>query len=198
MNILLIVLLTIAGLVALLLIVAAFSKKSYSMEESISITQPVDVVFNHIRHLKNQEHYNKWVMMDPLSLKTYTGRDGTVGAIQAWDSKNKQVGKGEQEIKALIDGKRIDFEIRFFRPFKGVSPAYFLTEPEGKGSTRVRWGFSGVMPYPMNIILLFINIPRIMAGDMRTSLTTLKNVVEQKSQTKNHREYETANNQKVY
>jgi hypothetical protein len=198
MNTLLIIILAVAGLVALLLIVAAFSKKSYSMEESISIGQPVDTVFNYIRFLKNQEQYNKWVMMDPMAVKTYKGKDGEIGAIQTWNSKNKQVGEGEQEIKGIAECKRIDFEIRFFRPFKGISPAYFITEKQGEASTGVRWGFSGTMPYPMNIMLLFIDIPGIMSADMKTSLGTLKNVLEQKSQSKNHREYETSNYQKVH
>jgi len=34
----------------------------------------------------------------------YTGNDGTVGFVLAWDSTNKSVGKGEQEITNVEEG----------------------------------------------------------------------------------------------
>ena len=65
MNIILIILGSIGGLVLLLLIIALFTKRSYTIERSIIVSKPNNEVFNYVRFLKNQDHFNKWVMMDP-------------------------------------------------------------------------------------------------------------------------------------
>ncbi len=44
-------------------------------------------------------------MTDPLMKKQFKGTDGTVGFLYAWDSQNNEVGKGEQEIERIKDGK---------------------------------------------------------------------------------------------
>ena len=90
------ILLVILGLVALVLIVAAFTPKKYSLSRNIVINKPRAQVFDYIKHLKNQDQYNKWVMADPNMEKKYSGTDGTVGFIYAWDG-NKKAGKGEEE-----------------------------------------------------------------------------------------------------
>src|SRR5262245_44520639 len=101
MDILLAILFVIAGLIALVLIIALFSKKEYAVERQITIGKSRQKVFDYIRFLKNQEQYSKWVMMDPNVRRDYRGTDGTVGFVAAWDSDIKDVGKGEQEIKNL-------------------------------------------------------------------------------------------------
>jgi uncharacterized protein YndB with AHSA1/START domain len=178
MNILIIVVLVIAGLIALLLIVALFIRKEYAIERQITIGTSRQNVFDYIKYLKNQDHYSKWVMMDPNARKTFKGTDATVGFVSAWDSDNKHVGKGEQEIKRIKEGERIDIEIRFEKPFKSVSPAYMITETLSDNASKVRWGFVGKMAYPMNVMLLFINLPELLGKDLEISLTNLKTQLE--------------------
>jgi len=178
MDILLAILFVIAGLIALILIIALFSKKEYAVERQITISKPRQKVFDYIRFLKNQEQYSKWVMMDPNVRREYRGTDGTVGFVAAWDSDIKDVGQGEQEIKNLKEGERMDLELRFVKPFKSVSPAYMITETVADSTTQVRWGFNGKMSYPMNAMLLFINIPELLGKDLETSLNNLKGVLE--------------------
>jgi uncharacterized protein YndB with AHSA1/START domain len=177
MNILIIILLVILGIIALLLIIALFTRKEYAIERQITIRESNQNVFDYIKQLKNQDYYSKWVMMDPHIRKTFSGTDATVGFVSAWDSDNRNVGKGEQEIKGIKEGERIDYEIRFEKPFKGVSPAYMKTE-EISGGTTVKWGFAGKMAYPMNAMLLFINIPEMLSKDLDISLENLKTLLE--------------------
>ena len=73
--------------------------------------EPGQEVYDYLKFLNNMKYYNKWVMADPNAKMTTKGTDGTVGFISAWDSENKQVGKGEEEIIKLVDGESIDFEI---------------------------------------------------------------------------------------
>ncbi len=171
--------LIIPGAVILLpLILALFTKKDYAVERSITINRPRDEVFEYIKLLKNQNNYSKWATMDPLMDKTYTGTDGTVGFISAWESKNKDVGKGEQEIKNITESERIDFELRFHEPFESTEKAYMTTENIAEQQTLVKWGFNGHMNYPSNLMLLFMDFDKMIGGDLETGLETLKKIQE--------------------
>ena len=128
MQILKIILLVIVVIIAIPLIIALFVSNDYKITRSIIINKPQQEVFDYIKLIKNQEQYSKWVMTDPNMKKTFTGPDGTVGFIYAWDSKNKQAGKGEQEIKKINDGEGIDIEVRFEKPFKGIANTPIHTE----------------------------------------------------------------------
>lgn len=110
--------------------------------------------------------------------KTFTGVDGTVGAISAWESSDKNVGVGEQEIKKIIEGERIDFELRFKVPFESTDHAYFTTEAISLRETRVKWGFNGKMPYPMNLMLPFMGMEDVLGKDLLAGLNSLKVILE--------------------
>jgi hypothetical protein len=111
--------------------------------------------------------------------KTFTGTDGTVGAIAGWDSKDKNVGVGEQEIKKIVEGKRIDFELRFKVPFESTDNAYMITEAVSTNQTKVKWGFDGKMPYPMNLMLPIMNMEEMLGKDLQDGLNNLKAVLEE-------------------
>ena len=116
--------------------------------------------------------------MDPAMKKEYRGTDGTVGFISTWDSTNKKVGKGEQEIVTILDGERIDFNLRFIKPFPGEAKAYMSTESIDENKTQVRWGLESGMKYPLNIMLLFMNMDKMMGNDLETGLANLKAILE--------------------
>ncbi len=96
------------SIIALLLLAAAIMKKEISISSEIIINRSQAEVFNYIKHIKNQEHYSKWVMADPNSKITYTRTDGTVGFKSAWNSQMKNVGVGEQEITKITEGIVLD------------------------------------------------------------------------------------------
>jgi uncharacterized protein YndB with AHSA1/START domain len=179
MNILLIILEVVAGLIGLLLVIALFTKKSYSIARETVISKPVTEVFNYVKCLKNQDHFNKWVMTDPDMKRDFKGTDGTVGFVYAWNG-NKKAGEGEQEITNVVEGKRMDSQVRFVRPFKGVSETYYETDSQSPNQTKVSWGVSGKMNYPMNIMLLIMNMEKMMGKDMETSFGNLKEILEKK------------------
>lgn len=176
MKILKIILAIIIIIVVIVLLIALFVKKEYVVDEQIVINRPSNEVFDYIKLIKNQGNYNKWVMMDPNVRRTYTGTDGTVGFVATWDSDNKNVGKGAQEIRMISEGQRIDLEVRFEKPFKNTANVYMTTQPEPGNATKVRWVMEGKNPYPMNIMNLFI--PSMLGKDLATSLNNLKNVLE--------------------
>ncbi len=179
MNILLTILSVIVAIIMLFLIIALFVKKEYAVERSITIHKPKQEVFNYIRSLKNQDNFSKWASMDPNMKKEFKGTDGTVGFISAWEG-NKKVGKGEQEIKKITEGDQVDFELRFIKPFPGIANAYMQTAAAGDTQTAVKWGIDSKMKYPMNLMLLFMNMDKLIGNDFATGLANLKNILENK------------------
>ncbi len=177
MTILIIILSSIAGLIALLLIIALFVKKDYSISRSITIVKTPKEVFNYIRYLKNQKEYSKWVMTDPDKKEEFRGTDGEVGIVYYWNG-NQQAGEGEQEITAIKENERIDIEVRFVRPFAGLATTPFVLESAGDNKTKVVWGMTSAMKYPMNIMLLFLNMEKMLGNDLEISLNNLKRILE--------------------
>ncbi len=178
MRILKIIAFAILGIVSLLLVIALFVKKEYAVEREITINKPKTVVFDYIKYLRNQDNYSKWATMDPAMKKDFRGTDGEVGFVSAWDSEKDDVGKGEQEITKIEDGRRIDFELRFIEPFEATDNAYMVTESVDDSFTNVKWGFYGKMKYPMNLMLLFMDMEGMLGGDLEQGLNNLKGVLE--------------------
>ena len=179
MKFLKIILIAFLIAVAVLLLTALFLPSSYQVERSVSIAKAKDQVFSYLVLLKNQDNFSVWMALDPQTKKSYSGEDGTVGFVSAWHSENDEVGSGEQEIKAIKPGERIDYELRFLAPFQSVSPAYLLTESTGPEQTRVSWGFKGEMPYPTNLLLLVMDMQQMIGDDLQQGLDNLKVLLEQ-------------------
>ena len=175
MNILIIILLVIGGIIGLLLIIALFMKKDYNIHCEVIINAPKQKVFDYVKQLKNQDNFNKWVMVDPSMKRDFKGTDGTAGFIYGWNG-NKNAGEGEQEIKAITEGKSIETEIRFVRPFTSIAYANMATESVSDNQTKVTWSNASTMKYPLNIMLSMIE--KMLAKDMDTSLLNLKNILE--------------------
>lgn len=167
----------LAGIIALVLIIALFMTKGYKTHKEVVIQAPKPKVFDYIKQIRNQDHFNKWLMLDPNMKKKYKGVDGTVGFIYGWNG-NKEGGEGEQEIKAISEGNNIDMELRFVRPFGGVAYAKMATESLSDNQTKVIWNTSSTMKYPMNVMLPMI--VNMLQKDMAKSLTSLKTILEKK------------------
>lgn len=171
-----IVLYVILGVIALVLLVALVSGKELNIEHTVTINKSKDEVFDYIKHLKNQDNFSVWALMDPNMKKTYTGTDAQVGFVSAWDSNHKNVGAGEQEIKEIVPGESVTYELRFLRPMQDVAKAKMWVADAGSNQTNVSWGFYSTMKFPMNAM------KPIMKGMLMKSLTNglsnLKGVLE--------------------
>ena len=119
-------------------------------------------------------------MTDPTMKKTLTGVDGTKGFVYAWDSANKNAGAGAQEIIDIKEGLRIDYELRFERPFKNTSYSSLILTATAPEQTTVTWNFSGNLKYPINLMHQLLNLSKMLGKDMDTSLNHLKTILEKK------------------
>lgn len=165
-------------LIVIVFIVASMVSGTYDVERTVTIEQPKTIVYDYIKYLRNQDNYSKWANIDPNMKKSFSGEDGTVGFISAWDSDHKDVGKGEQEIVKIDEGARIDYEIRFLEPWESTSPAFMSVDSVDSLSTNVTWGFHGEMPMPMNLMLLFMDMEEVLGNDLAEGLDNLKAILE--------------------
>ena len=146
------------------------------IEKSTQIARPLKEVFDYLKRTKNQDNFSVWNMTDPTMNKKYLGNDGTVGFIYRWDSTNKNVGAGEQEITHIEDGKRIAYEIRFFRPMKNVGKVSFLFSPMGNGGTSLTWVFDSPSKFPFSLLSPIFK--RMLGKDLERGLANLKGILE--------------------
>ena len=176
MGILLTILAVIAGIIALLLIVALLTKKEFTLEKKVVINRSKQDVFNYLKLIRNQEKYSVWVMKDPNVKIVYTGIDGTVGFTSSWESNDKNVGVGEQEITKLKDGESMEVEIRFKKPFEATNYSSTTLTNMGDAQTKLTQVFYGKSKFPMNLMNLMMD--KMVGGDMQKNLENLKNNLE--------------------
>lgn len=168
----------IIGLIVALILVLSFTADTdFEMERSVVIDKPKEEVFDYVKYLRNQYHFSVWGALDPDMKQEFRGTDGTVGFVSAWEG-NEDAGAGEQEIIGLVEGERIDYELRFFEPFESTSYAYMKTDAVSEDQTRVTWGMFGSFPRPMNIMLLFFDLEDAIGSDYETGLQNLKVLLE--------------------
>ena len=180
MNILIIILLVLAGVIALLLVLGLFMRKNHYVKREVILSVPRQKVFDFIKLLKNQEKFNTHAAEDADRIKEFKGTDGTVGFIYSW-SGNKKAGKGEKEIKNIIEGKSIESEIRFVKPMVASATIIMETESLPGEQTRVSWSNAGTLKYPINIMIPMME--KMLPKEMDKSLLALKNILENEQNT---------------
>lgn len=178
MKILKPLLIAIVVIIAIPLIAALFLKNEFNVSREIIIDKSKQEVWDYSKYLKNQNDWSVWGTMDPQMKVSFKGNDGEVGFISAWESEHDSVGKGEQEITKIEDGRRIDYELRFLEPMAATNYAYMTFDSLDVAKTKVTWGFSGKMPYPMNAITLFVDFDEMLGKDFSQGLANLKAKLE--------------------
>jgi len=173
-----IILYVVLGIVLLILLLGLIVSKDMSYEKSIPINATIDKVWNNVSSHKSMNHWSPWNEKDPNMTKTLTGTDGTMGAKQAWKSDVKGVGEGSQTITKLDEPNLMETRLEFLKPFKSTADAYVKLSKEGN-NTKASWGFKSTMPYPMNIMKLFMNFKKAMDADFGSGLKKLKMLCEE-------------------
>lgn len=172
--------LVLAAIIVLLLVTALFVDGKYAIEREVTINKAKQEVFDYVKYLKNQNEFSVWAKIDPAMKTEFRGEDGTVGFVSAWDSENPKAGKGEQKIVKIADGERIDYEIHFIEPMESTDYAYLTFAAVDDSTTAVKWGFRGEMKYPMNLMLLTMDMEKMLAPDLQNGLNNLKGIMETK------------------
>ncbi|MEO6220262.1 MAG: SRPBCC family protein [Ginsengibacter sp.] len=150
--------------------------KEMIIEKNVSINRNINEIFNYLKQTKNQDNFSEWNMKDPNMKKEYAGTDGTKGFIYSWDSKDKSVGAGSQEITDITEGSRIDYQLRFLRPMQNTATSAFILDTAGENNTSVTWKFQSKSKFPMSLFASFFK--KILGKQLNKSLENLKAVLE--------------------
>jgi hypothetical protein len=146
------------------------------IEKSIEINKSSKLVFDYLKMTKNQDYFSVWNMADPTMRKEYKGLDGTLGFVYGWDSTNKNVGAGEQEITGIDDGKSIEYKIRFFRPMQNTGISKFEIITKGADASSVVWIFDSPSKFPMSLLSPIFK--KMLGKDIEKGLGNLKAILE--------------------
>jgi uncharacterized protein YndB with AHSA1/START domain len=151
-------------------------KKEHYVIREITINAPQQKVYDFLKLFKNQDKFNKWAQADPNRNWEYKGTDGTEGFIISWSGNNK-AGKGEKEIMKLVEGKRIETQIRFTKPMTTTANINMEIIFLANNQTKVSMSNAGVLKYPMNLFIPLAekNFPK----DIDSSLLVLKSILEE-------------------
>jgi uncharacterized protein YndB with AHSA1/START domain len=158
-------------------VLGIISPKKFIVERSIIVNKGRFEVFDKIRSLKTHKEWNPWAKKDPSIVYDFKGVDGTEGFISHWVG-NNQVGEGEQEIKQIVEGERIDYEIRFKSPFETTSYSTLTTTEEGDSKTKLTWSMRGQMNFPFNVIFKILKMQEKLEYDFEEGTNVLKAILE--------------------
>ena len=152
---------------------------AYSVEREVTVNKSKEEVFAYLKILKNQNEWGPWYKRDPGMQQEFRGTDGQPGFVVSWKG-NSETGTGEQEIKNVAEGQRIDTELRFKEPWESKANTYITTESTGENQTKVKWGMNGEVPRPMNVLLRLYSMDQLIGKDYQEGLDTLKTKLEAK------------------
>ncbi len=167
-------------LIATIAVLVFVLPTDFRVEREITINKPANEIYTYARFLKNQNQWGPWHKKEPTMKQEFRGTDGEVGFVSYWKGESPEVGEGEQEIKKLTPDSRIDTELRFKQPFESKSDAYMTLEQVAANQTKVKWGFTGSMPRPMNLFMLLVDMDKEVGKDFDDGLASLKTIVESK------------------
>ena len=179
--------LKVVGAVVVLLVVVvavlAFTMPTHvSVTRSTKIDAPADYVMKHVNNFAQINAWSPWMDKDPEMTSSIEGEDGQVGTVYSW-SGNEDVGKGEQTLTEISDGKVVS-HLHFITPFEGEANAT-TTFSEVDGMTEVSWAYDSEMPIPMNVMGLFMDMEEMLGPDFQKGMDNLKALVESNKSSKN-------------
>lgn len=163
----------------LILVLGLILKKDYSIVRKIIIKKPRQIVFEYIKLLRNQNEYSYYNKKDPQTIKSYSGEDGQVGFTYTWSCKNNAIGTGTQTISKINEGELLRCDILFTKPLKLKSIAEIALISTNENETKVTWSFTSHYKFPLNVLIFFVNLEKLIGNDIASSLTVLREKIEQ-------------------
>ena len=163
------------GILALVLILGLFARKSYVIERSIEIAAPKALVMDQVRYFRKFDKWSPWKILDPDRKVNFEGADGEPGAMYKWDG-NDDVGSGYQTLKTVSDNQ-IEIEVARLQPWEAKSMTRFVFEEAGE-KIRVTWRFNMIIGFPWNGLAMFTDVDAGIGPDQERGLALLKKQCE--------------------
>ncbi|MDX1652299.1 MAG: GyrI-like domain-containing protein [Brumimicrobium sp.] len=162
-------------ILGLFFIIPLFLDKNYKVERSVKVNIEKNRAHEYLRDFSRFEEWSPWKELDSAAVITMEGELGEVGSTYIW-SGNEDIGSGSMTITE-IKPDTIKILLKFVEPFESESMTYYALSGTN-GSTEITWAMEGEMPYPWNIMTLFISMEEQVGKDFEKGLNKLKAKLE--------------------
>lgn len=149
-------------------------KKAVHVERTGEVSASKALVMKELASFKGFVKWSPWSKLDPAMKTTFTGKDGAIGSIYAWQSESQDVGTGSMEITAITEN-RIEERLVFTNPWQSVSKVYFDVTDQNNGKVKITWAYDGEMPAYMT---WFMDMDKMLGKKYEEGLSSFKVHVE--------------------
>ncbi|MCE9650032.1 MAG: SRPBCC family protein [Parvibaculum sp.] len=173
------VLLLVAGAIAVsvgvVLVLAAMKPDTFHVERSTRIEATPEKIYPLLADYRAWRRWSPYEF-DPAMKRNYSGAESGAGSIYEWDGKD--MGSGRMEMLEASPSKFL-IKLDFFKPFEANNMAAFTLEPEqGEAATKVTWSLDGPLPFTAKVMHVFVNMDKMVGGQMNEGLAKLKAAAE--------------------
>ena len=165
-------------LLGALLLMASRQPDAFSIERSVVVSAPAEVIYPRIVDLHQWSTWSPYEKLDPHMKKVFNGTPGAAGASYYW-SGNAKAGEGTITVRELMPPSKITLQFDMLKPIEGHNVIEFNLEP-ADGGTRVTWAMRGANTYFSKIVGVFMNMDTMIGQDFEVGLASLKTQVETK------------------
>ena len=167
-------LLGLVGVIAIILVFAAFKSPHFRVERSRSIPATAEALFPIFNNHKKFNEINPWLKMDPDAKVTYAGPESGMGAVSSWDG--KKTGKGSATIVESKPNEFVKLRMNWKEPMEGTSTVEYTLQPDG-GKTKVTWAMYGESNYMGRLISIFMNCEKMCGPPFEQGLADIEKAV---------------------
>ncbi|MFM9842199.1 MAG: SRPBCC family protein [Dongiaceae bacterium] len=167
---------------AIVVIIAAFAvyvalqPAEFRIERTATIAAPPADVFAQVNDFHKWEAWSPWAKLDPQAKVTFEGAPAGQGAVFTW-SGNKDVGEGRMTLAESRPNELVRIDVAFVQPFEGGNISEFAFRPDGQ-QTAVTWTISGRNGFLAKAFSVFVDMEKMLGGDMEKGLAQMKSVTE--------------------
>ena len=167
----------IIGVITFIAFLHAWSKKQYDLSRTVMVNRPKAEVYAYLRQLRKQPLWMPWFLRDPATVVKFKGEDGKVGATSYWKN-NAKIGEGIQKITKIREGKVMETQLLFLKPYKTIALNYVAVKEVEPERTKMVWGVRGVHKFPASVFFIFYSLNSALGKDLEEGLQNLKKNLE--------------------
>lgn len=154
---------------------AATQPDTFRIERKATISAPADKLVGILSDLRRGAEWSPYEKKDLAMNKTFSGPAAGPGAKLEWDG-NSDVGAGTLTVAAVTPSK-VTLNLNMIRPMNASNVIEYTLTPQGN-ATSMTWAMHGPMPLISKVMCVFIDLDRMVGGDMERGLQDLKALAE--------------------
>jgi uncharacterized protein YndB with AHSA1/START domain len=170
------ILLGLVLVIALFAVVVALQPSQFRVARTSTISAPASRVFEQVNDFRSWERWSPWAKLDPAAKVDFEGPAAGQGAVFKWAG-NDKIGEGSMTLIESRPAELVRIKVDFIKPFAGTSTSEFAFKPEGN-QTSVTWATSGQHNFISKAMCMFMNMDKMVGGDMEKGLAQMKSVAE--------------------